>query len=283
MLSGAGIGAPRPTHRPRREATVTKGGYRRRSNHSSVVRQARHEPPYPPGDGRGVLAHPRFCRNSTSVYTDAQERIRRGSATARATAVHAARPACGWRVVGANEGWGPSFPTIVGPPDDKDLGVFGQGSVLSPGLTPVDGVHRTAKVLCHPDLRLRAISRRLRGRDVSGSLSRSTTTPVPHRASLGNEISGVSPARHARSLRRQPGSGTRAPTCPSRASNTRRPASAAAARRDRRVTTRRRGWRVVGANAVSGPSLPPILKIVYAKVLDVFGQGSARRSNRGDR
>ncbi len=81
-----------------------------------------------PGDGRGVLAHPRLCPNSTSAYADAQERIWRRLHQVRGRRTRHDPPG-GWRVVGANEGWGPSFSPIVRSGDDKVLGGFCQGSV----------------------------------------------------------------------------------------------------------------------------------------------------------
>ncbi len=57
-----------------------------------------------PGDGRGVLAHPRLCSNSTSAYADAQERIWGWLHRCRPT--NAARPAGGVAGRGCKRGMG---------------------------------------------------------------------------------------------------------------------------------------------------------------------------------
>jgi hypothetical protein len=218
---------------------------------------ARHEPPYPPGDGRGVLAHPRLCRNSTSAYTDAQERIR-DRVHARSAAHNAARPACGWRVVDANEGWGPSFLTIVRPQDDKVLGAFGQGSVLSPAepqrWRQPGGAGRSPP---RP-----AISRKFRG------LRRRSPCPGqpsrPQRAIAAprrRDQPAVQPSPGPRSLRRSKDPARRRQTVQTAEPSAEVDRGPFPDRGRQRVTTRRRGWRVVGANAVSGPSLSPILRI----------------------
>jgi hypothetical protein len=82
---------------------------------------------------------------------------------------------------------------------------------------PERGVHRTAKVLCRPDLRRRAILRRLRGCDGPGFRSRSTTTAGSWPRQLAQaKFSGGSPVRPPGSLRRQPVPGRGRGRCPSR-------------------------------------------------------------------